>query len=186
MHVFIYWLCQSLGITALVRFLHRRSLTILLYHGVAPQTARPTSIANYRGKFIKPAYFAAQLRYLQRHYTIMPLEEAVARMNAGTLPPYALAITFDDGYENNYQYAFPILKELHLPATFFVTTDFVFKRTPLWVDRLEYALDAARGSKSERIALDSKEREQLKKVPTDERERQLAHIESSLRCLSTF
>jgi len=45
-------------------------------------------------------------------------------------------ITFDDGYEDNYKYAFPILKEYNLRAIFFVTINFIEKQQNMWIDIL--------------------------------------------------
>ena len=51
-----------------------------------------------------------------------------------------LAITFDDGYQDNYHNAFPILQRYGLPATIFLTTGGMDSRQPLWFERLAYAL----------------------------------------------
>jgi peptidoglycan/xylan/chitin deacetylase (PgdA/CDA1 family) len=56
---------------------------------------------------------------------VLPLDEAIARLVAGTLPARAVSITFDDGYADTYQIAIPILKRHGLNATFFVSTGFV-------------------------------------------------------------
>jgi len=60
--------------------------------------------------------------------------------NGATLPPRCFAITFDDGFENNYSVAAPILKDLHVPATFYITTDFVENNSMSWIDRIECCL----------------------------------------------
>ncbi|MBP9757809.1 MAG: polysaccharide deacetylase family protein, partial [Candidatus Pacebacteria bacterium] len=112
------------------RFFHRHSLTIVLYHGVAPEAegglaampaqAGHAGIYNYRGKFIRPDVFERQVAYMNRHYTILPVDEALRRLDDGTLPDYALAITFDDGYRNFYEHAYPVLKASHTPATMYL------------------------------------------------------------------
>lgn len=79
------------------------------------------------------------MQYFKKYYAILALDEGIKRLSNNTLPPNALAITFDDGYRNFYTYAFPILKKLNIPATIFLATDFVLEKKPLWVDRLEYA-----------------------------------------------
>lgn len=150
-------------------------MTIVLYHGVAPKRER--GIYNYRGKFIEPATFEKQLRYFKRHYTILGLDEAIKRLREGTLPPYALSITFDDGYHNFYEHAFPLLKKYDLAGTFFLTTDFVLRKKALWVDRLEYAIGSSRGSHRERCDRDNKIRAELKKLESRVREERLACIE---------
>ncbi|MGC9602323.1 MAG: polysaccharide deacetylase family protein [Minisyncoccia bacterium] len=110
---------------------------IVLYHGVTGE--RAGGIFNYRGKFISPDAFAKQLGHFKRHYTVLPLAELVSKLESGTLPQSALAITFDDGYANNYQAAFPLLRAAGLPATFFITTGFI-EGAPLGVDVIEHAI----------------------------------------------
>lgn len=167
------------GITTLARLRARDALTIVLYHGVDER--RDLGTYNYRGKFISPEAFDRQLAYYKKHYTVLPLDTAVDMLGAGmSLPPYALSITFDDGYRNNFTHALPLLKKYNLPATVFLTTDFVDKRIPLWVDRLEYAVNkgAIATTREEKIAFDASSRERLKKLPHAERMQELADIET--------
>jgi len=158
---------------------------VILYHGVSPQDDS-NGIYNYRRKFIEPAHFEKQLAYLKVHYTTLPLEEALLLMRKNELPPHALAITFDDGYENNFLYAYPALKRMELPATFFVTTDFVFGRKPLWVDRLEYACGNGETVRAENEEKDSALRNAFKKLSVEEREDALSALEVESRALTDF
>jgi peptidoglycan/xylan/chitin deacetylase (PgdA/CDA1 family) len=80
--------------------------------------------------------FRRQMEALRRHFTVLPLEELSERARARDLPANAVAITFDDGYRDNFQNAFPILRELSLPATIFLTTDAVDRNALLWHDRV--------------------------------------------------
>lgn len=115
--------------------------------------------------------------YFTKHYAILPLDEATERLNRGTLPQYALAITFDDGYRNFYEHAYPLLKKHRIPATMFLASDFVLDKKPLWVDRLEYVSGLGNGSKSEKIRQDFSIRTELKKLDARERERRLQQTE---------
>ncbi|KKW19787.1 MAG: Polysaccharide deacetylase [Parcubacteria group bacterium GW2011_GWA2_51_10] len=177
----IKWLilafCQAVGLHHILRFLHGKELTIVLYHGVAPN--KDFGIYNYRHKFIDPDVFEEQIKYFRRRYTIVPLDEGIRMMYERRLPKNALAITFDDGYRNWYEYAFPILKKYSVHATMFIATDFVFKKNPLWVDRLEYAIGLENDDIESKINRDAEIRAQLKKVGSIERERHLAAIERS-------
>lgn len=113
---------------------------IFLYHGVSPLNTGG-GIYNYRRKFVPPELFRRELEWISRHFTITPLPQLVERMQKKeVLPPRIAAITFDDGYHNVYEHAFPILKDLSIPATCFLTTDLVDQKAPLWVDILEYAI----------------------------------------------
>ncbi len=94
------------------------SLVILSYHRVLadPDPLLPNEPCADE--------FADQMALLAKAFVVLPLEDAVARLHQGTLPPRALCITFDDGYSNNLQIAQPILAQYELPATVFVAPGF--------------------------------------------------------------
>lgn len=65
------------------------------------------------------------MQALARQFRVLPLREAVDRLQSGTLPAASACITFDDGYADNAEVALPILKTLGLPATFFVASGYL-------------------------------------------------------------
>jgi len=73
---------------------------------------------------VTPENFARQMRFLKRyHYTVVSLDALVAMMKAHTkIPPGTICITFDDGIADNYEHAYPVLRELGFPAAIFVYT----------------------------------------------------------------
>jgi peptidoglycan/xylan/chitin deacetylase (PgdA/CDA1 family) len=85
------------------------------------------------------ALFAQQMRFVARHYKVVSLTEALDRLEA-RVPENVLAITFDDGYQDNYTNAFPILQQYGLTATIFLTTGGLDEREPLWFEQLAQAL----------------------------------------------
>jgi len=97
----------------------RGRLAILLYHRVLerPDPLRPGEPDLAR--------FTWQMETLARWCNVLPLGEAVQRLWAGTLPPRAVAITFDDGYADNFTLALPVLQRLGLPAAVFVASGFL-------------------------------------------------------------
>jgi peptidoglycan/xylan/chitin deacetylase (PgdA/CDA1 family) len=91
------------------------------------------------------------LSWIKRWFHVIPLDEAVSRLGAQTLPARAAAITFDDGYADNATNALPILQHHGIPATFFVATSFL-DGGRMWNDSVVEAIRAYDGS-----ALDLKE-----------------------------
>ncbi|MFH1198779.1 MAG: polysaccharide deacetylase family protein [Candidatus Omnitrophota bacterium] len=91
-------------------------LPILMYHYFATD-------ANANDKLnVTPKSFQRQMRFLkEQHYNVITLEAAVDLIRSKEkIPPKTIAITMDDGYKNNFTYAFSILKEYNLPATIFL------------------------------------------------------------------
>lgn len=80
--------------------------------------------------------FRRQMISLRRHFEVLPLLELVERARAKEVPPNAAAITFDDGYRDNFTQAFPILRELGLPATIFLVSEAIDGGRPIWHDRV--------------------------------------------------
>lgn len=131
---------HRLGAFARLRRRNRGRVTIVQYHGVT--TSRRGDLLSFRKKHVEATQFAGQMRWLRDLYNVVPLERIVAHYLTGVpLPEYCAAITFDDGFRNNYTVAYPVLQELSLPATIFVPTDFVSGHGPLWLDRIEYAFN---------------------------------------------
>jgi len=74
-------------------------------------------------------------RFFANHFRVVPLRHLVKKLEAGAPLNREMAITFDDGYKDNYEYAAPILKELGLQATFFVVSQFIDTDFVPWWDR---------------------------------------------------
>jgi peptidoglycan/xylan/chitin deacetylase (PgdA/CDA1 family) len=114
----------------------RGRLSILIFHRVLPQ-ADPLFEDTPDA-----ARFEQQMRWVARWFNVLPLSEAVQRLQSGSLPARALAITFDDGYADNATVAAPLLKRLGLTATFFITTG-VLDGGRMWNDTVVEALRRA-------------------------------------------
>lgn len=89
---------------------------------------------------LDPDIFEAQIRYLCRNYRILSLRELLASLNVNELPKKAVAITFDDGYKDNYLHAYPILRKYHVPATIFLASGSIGGRDLFWWDKVGYAV----------------------------------------------
>ena len=117
-------------------------LTILLFHGVIEQQSHP--VRNYLGKHLEECHFVAMLQRLMEHGRPMSMPQITACRESGEpYPPRSFAVTFDDGFENNYRIAAPILRQLNIPATFYVTTGFIENNLMSWIDRIEHAIENA-------------------------------------------
>jgi peptidoglycan/xylan/chitin deacetylase (PgdA/CDA1 family) len=77
--------------------------------------------------------FEAYCRFFARFFNVVSLPALVSMLESGRPPNRVLAITFDDGYRDNYVNAAPILEQLSLPATFFVVSQWIGTATvPFW------------------------------------------------------
>lgn len=67
-----------------------------------------------------------QLSWIQSRFTVVRLSEVVAHVERQIpLPPNALLVTFDDGYSNNFNLAYPIFKRLNMPFSIFLVGNFI-------------------------------------------------------------
>jgi len=98
----------------------RGRLTILTYHRVLAHhdPLLPDEQTDTRS-------FLSHMQAVKEAFNVLPLPDAIEMLYQGRLPERALSITFDDGYQNNYAEAFPILQHLGLTATFFVCSAYL-------------------------------------------------------------
>lgn len=93
-----------------------RSVPVLMYHGVGTEDPK-----NWGDMLITPQLFEKQLQYLQSHdYKVVSVEELSERFRTNQEVKNCVAVTFDDGYVNNYLCAFPLLQKYNATATFYV------------------------------------------------------------------
>lgn len=156
----------------------RGRLLILCYHRVLPENDPliPSCIDSEA--------FDGEMRVVAEHFNALPMTEAIERLRAGTLPPRAVGITFDDGYADNLAVALPILRKYSLPATVFVAAAFL-DGGRMWNDTITESVRRARGegldltdfglgelsirTPEERGATALRVMLHLRRLPTDER-----------------
>jgi peptidoglycan/xylan/chitin deacetylase (PgdA/CDA1 family) len=103
---------------------------VLLYHRVHDPKFDPQLLS------VSPGNFDAQMAHLRRRYAVLSLGELSERVVAGSVPRRAVAVTFDDGYADNFVNARPILDRYRIPATVFVTTGYIGAGREFWWDQL--------------------------------------------------
>lgn len=108
---------RLLFLLLLVITLPTRAAVILLYHHIATDTPPSTTTT--------PKVFASHLQYLHDHgFHVVALADAIAEAQGKTtLPPFSVAITFDDGYQDIADNAAPLLAKYGYPFTVFVNRD---------------------------------------------------------------
>jgi peptidoglycan/xylan/chitin deacetylase (PgdA/CDA1 family) len=112
-------------------------LLILGYHGISQDDEHLWNPALY----VTPQQFRVQLATIRQHgFTVLGLDEAVARLYSGKLPERALSITFDDGNVDFYRQAYPILREHGYPVALYLTTYYCFNNKPVFPPALAYIL----------------------------------------------
>jgi glycosyltransferase involved in cell wall biosynthesis/peptidoglycan/xylan/chitin deacetylase (PgdA/CDA1 family) len=108
-----------------------RRAAILLYHRVTHLDRDPWSLA------VTPEHFDEQLRVLVDHYVPITLAELVRSLQEDDLPRGAVAVTFDDGYADNFEIALPRLRSASIPATLYLIAGAIGTEEELWWDELE-------------------------------------------------
>jgi peptidoglycan/xylan/chitin deacetylase (PgdA/CDA1 family) len=123
----------------LERFGRRPGFLALTYHRIGTPADAPYYAPIWAAS---PGAFREQMERLRDSYRVVTLDEAVALAEAGfdVKEPTAL-VTFDDGYRDNYEVALPILRELGVPAAFFLPTAFLNEPRLPWWDFVAYAVN---------------------------------------------
>ena len=126
---------RALGLFHLSRRLTRDRLRILCYHGFALDD----EAEFFPPLFVHPARFRERLALLARHgFPVLPLDDALRRLERGDLPDGATAITIDDGFFSAYAEAVPALETHAFPATIYVTTYYAVKQAPVFRLAVQY------------------------------------------------
>lgn len=131
----------------------RHPLMILCYHRVVPAAAIEGSAL--RGLCVRVEVFSRQMDFLRKHFHCCTLSEAMSRLessDAGSRP--MAVVTFDDGYADNYQHAFPVLRKSGVPATVFLVSGLVGTDRPLWFDEFAELWERIEARNQEKPALD--------------------------------
>jgi peptidoglycan/xylan/chitin deacetylase (PgdA/CDA1 family) len=114
-----------------------KKAVILLYHRVFESSSDPQLLC------VSPSRFESHLKHLRKYYNPISLTDLSQALGEGRLPKRAVVVTFDDGYWDNYAFAKPLLERYEIPATIFVTSDYVGRQCEFWWDEIERLLLAS-------------------------------------------
>lgn len=136
--VFIFTGFATWGIHLLVQ---GSDAAILMYHSI------DEPMETNSGLNVSQEVFERQMKFLRDyHYRVIALSELVRQLQAKEkIAPKTVVITFDDGYENNYTKAFPVLKKYGFPATIFVITDFLGQEKAMYGHQFKFMTPAMLG-----------------------------------------
>jgi peptidoglycan/xylan/chitin deacetylase (PgdA/CDA1 family) len=107
---------------------------VLMYHRVASADTDPWKLA------VSAENFEQQIQVLKKLNIVLPLQQLVDQVQQKSIKKKCVAITFDDGYVDNYLTAKQILEKADITATFFITTNNLGKQKEFWWDELEFIL----------------------------------------------
>lgn len=173
--------------------LHRRTVPIyqiLIYHRVNDDYD-PFLPA------LPVAAFRKQMEFLKRNFPVLSLNELASGSFPENRKKYCVAITFDDGYRDNFLCALPVLKDFSLPATIFLTTGCLESGELPWYDQISWAFklttqarlslghlggpEACLDGRSERLQAMRRTLAWLRAVKEDDRLRHIPQLLDALR-----
>lgn len=105
---------------------------ILVYHRVGDTDPFVPGTATH--------VFERHMRYLREQFRVLSLTDLLAAAQRREVPPRAIAVTFDDGYESTYLHAYPIARRYNVPVTVYLATGLLDSHYPMWNDRIGVAI----------------------------------------------
>jgi peptidoglycan/xylan/chitin deacetylase (PgdA/CDA1 family) len=121
-----------LGGFRLARFLTRSHPRVLMYHRFSNVEVKQK---------VSSAIFEQQIIELKNNFNVHPLSRICELIRQRQpLPHHCISLTIDDGYDDFHDIAYPILKKYKIPATVYVTSDFIDRKLWLWPDKIAYIL----------------------------------------------
>lgn len=133
-------LLQTVPVHRLMRPLYGGIGTIFVLHRVRPPSTEPRLPGNARLE-VSPAFLASLVDFVVASgFDVVSLDEAQARLAGKSAARRFVCFTFDDGYADNYEYAYPVFRERGLPFAVYVASGYVSRTSMLWHCMLERLL----------------------------------------------
>jgi len=123
------------------KLVHEGKVLILMYHRVIKDKDDAKEYLQ-PGMYVSESSFKKQMEFINRNYIIISLNSLIDAWKKGDLDKCKkyCVVTFDDGWLDNYQNAYPILKQYNIPATIFLATSYVGTNRWFWPDKLSHLL----------------------------------------------
>ncbi len=135
-----HWFLRAVPVHRLMRPLYGGIGAIFVLHRVRPPTGEPRLLGNARLE-VSPAFLASLVDFVvDAGFDVVSLDEAHARLAGKSTGRRFVCFTFDDGYADNYEYAYPVFCERALPFAVYVASGYVSGSSMLWHCMLERLL----------------------------------------------
>lgn len=137
--------CSTIGRSLgwLKRNISPHSPIILAYHSVCPVPCN-----FFKGlDNVTPDLFEKQIIFFKNNYNVCSLEELLSCIREKNMKKSLLSVTFDDGFKNVIEYAYPILMKWKVPATIFLISDLMNNEKLYWRNKLAYIFNSGLKSK---------------------------------------
>lgn len=137
-NLFLYYL----GLCYILKFINRKKIRVLMYHGV--DDWQTDFISDDPASVISVKNFEKQIKYLSKSYNVISIRDLITYMKKKTpFQSNSVVITFDDGLKNNFDNAFPILQKYNAKATIFLMTDYIDTLKIHWSNKFYYFINKA-------------------------------------------
>jgi len=143
-------IAYTLYYSGILWLIKRRKLSnnaiVLMYHRVLPEYDRKESF-SYSGIIVSPETFEMHIQFLSKHFNVISSDQFVNHITEKV--PFknnSCLITFDDGWVDNYNHAYPILKKAQTPATIFIPVDYIDSKNLFWQESMGHIIYHLLGS----------------------------------------
>ncbi len=132
----LLWFMDILGINTIYRWHNRNKAIIIMYHGICENDF--DILVDYDERQLSKSSFRKQLRYLQRKgFSFISMTELINKMNNGGKLGKSVVLTFDDGFQNIINNAYPIIREFKAKGCLYLISGLTGTDQLLWTDYVE-------------------------------------------------